>query len=84
MSFYDLICDNRNALCCLACSVVLHTHSQKICCEIGLSGTLLCLRRMMNSQHAFIAYVYVTTSMFLAVYAELISETAEPSDVCNE
>ena len=38
----------------------------------------------MNSQHAFIAYVYVTTSTFFAVYAELISETAEPSGVCNE
>lgn len=45
-SLLDSICDNRSALCCLACSVVLHAHSQKPGYNIGLSGTLLCLHRM--------------------------------------
>ena len=35
VSFHDSFCDKRNALCCLACSVVLHAHSQKCAVTLG-------------------------------------------------
>jgi hypothetical protein len=76
MSFYDPTYDNRNALCCLACSVVLLAHSQKNAIRSGYQAHCRvftkCIQRACHDISTII------------VYAELASETAKPGGTCNE
>ncbi len=67
MSFYDSICDNHNVVCCLACSVVLHTHSQRYAVRSGCQAHC---RVFTDSVNAF--NVYVMTSVLLLSLQNLL------------
>ena len=73
-----MICDNRNALCRFACSVVLHTYSQKYAVRSGYQA-----RCRVFTECIYCLCLCHELNVF-AVYAELVSETAKPSGVHNE